>query len=68
MKNTKRALLAGAIGLAISVPAIAQQFSAFYVFGDSLSDTGFYKPVLPPGKGAAPAGCFQLRTGRERRA
>lgn len=51
MHNFKRALLAGAVGLAVSAPAAAQQFSAFYVFGDSLSDTGFYKPVLPAGTG-----------------
>jgi outer membrane lipase/esterase len=50
MQNFKRALLAGAVGLAISAPAAAQ-FSAVYVFGDSLSDSGFFKPVVPPGTG-----------------
>ena len=48
MKNFKRALLAGAVALAVSTPAAAQ-FSAFYLFGDSLTDSGFYKPVVPPG-------------------
>ena len=51
MQNFKRALLAGAVALAISTPAAAQQFSAFYLFGDSLTDSGFYKPVVPPGAG-----------------
>jgi outer membrane lipase/esterase len=50
MQNFKRALLAGAVGLALSAPAAAQ-FSAVYVFGDSLSDSGFFKPVVPPGAG-----------------
>jgi len=50
MKNFKRALLAGAVGLAVAAPAAAQ-FSSFIVFGDSLSDTGFYRPVVPPGAG-----------------
>jgi outer membrane lipase/esterase len=49
-KNFKRALLAGAVGLAVAAPAAAQ-FSSFIVFGDSLSDTGFYRPVVPPGAG-----------------
>ena len=50
MKNFKRALLAGAVALAVSTPAAAQ-FSAFYLFGDSLTDSGFFKPVVPPGAG-----------------
>ena len=50
MQKFKRALLAGAIGLALSTPAAAQ-FTASYFFGDSLTDTGYYKPVLPPGTG-----------------
>src|SRR5258706_4027730 len=28
------------------LPAAAQQFSQVYVFGDSLSDAGYFKPVL----------------------
>jgi outer membrane lipase/esterase len=53
MHNYKRALLAGAIGLALSAPAAAGQFQfgSTVFFGDSLTDTGFYKPVVPPGTG-----------------
>lgn len=50
MRTFKRTLLAGAIALAISAPASAQ-FSNVYFFGDSLTDGGSYKPVLPPGTG-----------------
>jgi len=31
---------------ALSAPAFGQQFSNVYVFGDSLSDAGYFKPVL----------------------
>jgi len=53
MQKFKRALLAGAIGLALSTPAAADQFQfgSTVFFGDSLTDTGFYKPVVPPGTG-----------------
>ncbi len=50
MPKFKHSLLAGAIMLAVSAPAAAQ-FTGIYVFGDSLSDAGSYKPVLPPGTG-----------------
>ena len=50
MKNFKRALIAGAVGCALSTSAAAQ-FTAVYFFGDSLTDSGFYKPVVPPGTG-----------------
>jgi outer membrane lipase/esterase len=36
--------------LLLAGPASAQ-FNQFYFFGDSLSDAGSYKPVLPPGTG-----------------
>jgi outer membrane lipase/esterase len=49
-EQIQHALLAGAVGLAVSAPAAAQ-FSQFIIFGDSLSDTGFYRPVVPPGAG-----------------
>jgi len=53
MPKFKRALLAGAVGLALSTSAAAGQFqfSSAVFFGDSLSDTGYFKPVLPPGTG-----------------
>src|SRR5262245_2801305 len=50
MRIFERTLLAGALALAASGPASAQ-FSNFYVFGDSLSDTGSFKPLLPAGTG-----------------
>ena len=50
MRTFKRVLLAGALALAVAGPAAAQ-FTNFYVFGDSLSDAGSYKPVVPPGTG-----------------
>ena len=50
MQNFKRTLLAGAVALAVSAPAAAQ-FSNVYFFGDSLTDSGNFKSVLPPGTG-----------------
>ncbi|MEO8305237.1 MAG: autotransporter domain-containing protein [Betaproteobacteria bacterium] len=50
MQKFKRALLAAAIGIAVSAPALAQ-FDGVTFFGDSLTDAGSYKPVLPPGTG-----------------
>ncbi|HVN36414.1 MAG TPA: autotransporter domain-containing protein [Casimicrobiaceae bacterium] len=53
MPKFKRALLAGAVGVALSTSAAAGgfQFSSSYFFGDSLTDSGYYKPVVPPGQG-----------------
>jgi len=42
----QRSLLAGAIALALSTP-VAAQFSNVISFGDSLSDVGSFKPILP---------------------
>ena len=50
MQNFKRILLSGAAALAVSAPASAQ-FSNVYFFGDSLTDAGNYKAVVPPGTG-----------------
>src|SRR6478752_6001812 len=50
MRIFTRALLAGALALAAAGPAAAQ-FSNLYVFGDSLSDVGSFKPVVPAGGG-----------------
>ncbi|MEP7180894.1 MAG: autotransporter domain-containing protein [Betaproteobacteria bacterium] len=50
MRIFRRSLVAGAIALALSAPASAQ-FTNTYFFGDSLSDNGSFKPVLPPGTG-----------------
>jgi outer membrane lipase/esterase len=42
---------AWAIGLCLGNGPAAAQFNQFYFFGDSLSDAGSFKPVLPPGTG-----------------
>ena len=53
MLRMKRTVLAAAlfIGLCLSHGEAAAQFSGLYFFGDSLSDAGSFKPVLPPGTG-----------------
>lgn len=50
MQMFKHTLIAGALALGLSAPAAAQ-FSNVYFFGDSLTDAGSFKPVLPPGTG-----------------
>ena len=40
-----------AIGLGLASGPATAQFNQFYFFGDSLSDAGSFKPVLPPGTG-----------------
>jgi outer membrane lipase/esterase len=50
MKAFTRTALAAALALGVAAPAMAQ-FSGVYFFGDSLTDMGSYKPVLPPGTG-----------------
>ena len=42
---------ATALGFALISGSAAAQFNQFYFFGDSLSDAGSFKPVLPPGTG-----------------
>jgi outer membrane lipase/esterase len=47
-----RASLAAAIAaLALSAAPASAQFTNIFYFGDSLTDSGSYKPVLPPGTG-----------------
>jgi outer membrane lipase/esterase len=46
----RKAVVAGAVALACSAPAAAQ-WSGFVFFGDSLTDAGSYKPVVPAGLG-----------------
>ena len=50
MRIFTRTALATALALGLAAPAMAQ-FSNVYFFGDSLTDMGSYKPVLPPGTG-----------------
>jgi outer membrane lipase/esterase len=42
-----RTLLAAALALA-AAPALAQTYSQTVFFGDSLTDAGFFRPLLPP--------------------
>ena len=51
MKTFRMALVASAVALASSAGTASAQYSNFYFFGDSLTDAGSYKPVLPPGTG-----------------
>jgi outer membrane lipase/esterase len=44
-------VVAWAIGLCLATGPAAAQFTQFYFFGDSLTDAGSFKPVLPPGTG-----------------
>src|SRR5438270_9151317 len=50
MRWFKRTMLAGALALGVAGSASAQ-FSNIFFFGDSLTDVGSFKPVLPPGTG-----------------
>ena len=52
MRAFKHTLLATAVTFALATSGAASaQFSNGYFFGDSLTDTGSYKPVLPAGTG-----------------
>jgi len=52
MRKLPRSVLASAFVLALAASGTANaQFSNVFYFGDSLSDAGSYKPVLPPGTG-----------------
>ncbi len=43
--------LGAAIGALFSASALAADFGNTYFFGDSLTDSGYYAPLLPPGTG-----------------
>lgn len=53
MRTVTQSLLAGALaaGLCLLPGPAAAQFNQFFFFGDSLTDAGSFKPVLPPGTG-----------------
>ncbi len=52
MSHYHRTLVSAAIALALAASGnAAAQFTNVYFFGDSLTDMGTYKPVLPPGTG-----------------
>ena len=53
MRMSKRMLLVSAFatGMGFVSGEAAAQFHQFYFFGDSLTDAGSFKPILPPGTG-----------------
>ncbi len=53
MRRIQRSLFAAglAAGLCLAYGEAAAQFNQFFFFGDSLTDAGSFKPVLPPGTG-----------------
>ena len=51
MSKFRSTLLAAALATAFASGPAAAQFSNMYFFGDSATDAGSFKPVLPPGTG-----------------
>lgn len=51
MRTFRATRAAAAIAFSLAAGVASAQFSNFWVFGDSLSDAGSFKPVLPPGTG-----------------
>lgn len=51
MTRFSKTLLSGAVALACASGPAAAQWNGFVFFGDSLTDAGSYKPVLPAGVG-----------------
>ena len=51
MRPFRASLAATAVALALAAADASAQFTNVYFFGDSLTDSGSYKPVLPPGTG-----------------
>ena len=51
MRPLRASLAAVTVLLALAAPPACAQFTNIFYFGDSLTDSGTYKPVLPPGTG-----------------
>ena len=51
MPKFRSSILAAALATAFASGPAAAQFSNMFFFGDSLTDAGSFKPVLPPGTG-----------------
>lgn len=47
----KKRILGAAIGAMFATPSIAADYGNTVFFGDSLTDSGYYAPLLPPGTG-----------------
>ncbi|HSC97709.1 MAG TPA: autotransporter domain-containing protein [Casimicrobiaceae bacterium] len=51
MRSLRVSLVASALAAALSAGDASAQFTNIYFFGDSLTDAGSFRPVLPPGTG-----------------
>ena len=51
MRRFRLSMAATAVALTLAASNASAQFSNIFFFGDSLTDAGSYKPVLPPGTG-----------------
>jgi outer membrane lipase/esterase len=51
MRKFRATRVAAAVAFSLAASTASAQFSNFWVFGDSLSDAGSFKPFLPPGTG-----------------
>jgi outer membrane lipase/esterase len=51
MHRFRTSVAATAVALALAAGNASAQFTNIFFFGDSLTDAGSFKPVLPPGTG-----------------
>jgi len=51
MQRFRLSIAATAVALALAAGNASAQFTNIFFFGDSLTDSGSFKPVLPPGTG-----------------
>jgi hypothetical protein len=51
MQRFRLSMAATAVALALAAGNASAQFTNIFFFGDSLTDAGSFKPVLPPGTG-----------------
>ena len=51
MRSLRVSLAASALAVALPAGDASAQFTNIYFFGDSLTDAGSFRPVLPPGTG-----------------
>jgi outer membrane lipase/esterase len=51
MQRFRSSMAATAVALALAAGNASAQFTNIFFFGDSLTDAGSFKPVLPPGTG-----------------
>ena len=51
MRTSRVSRTLAVVALSLAAATAQAQFSNFYSFGDSLSDAGTFKPIVPPGQG-----------------